>query len=217
MKQYIKSYHAFWPVKTWMKPCVYLLYPLIIIVGLYLLSHKLMYFPAICMGFACSLAIAVEIMLDYFVFGGIASRETNRLEYLKTSVKGILLLKGSLMTDAVRRLLSITIIITGSYSVVVCGQQIDWRYTLLQLFMCILSIYLLAETGLLITRFFVNWWINIAVLYVLGNVAVVFGTFIPRCNIRIWMAVLLVLLGIGVTVIGRRLILKRAEESYYDR
>ena len=217
MKQYIRSYHAFWPVKTWMKPCVYLLYPFIIIAGLYLLSHKLMYYPVVCMGFACGLVITVEIVLDYFVFGGSASRETNRLEYLKTSVKGISLLKSSLMADAVRRFLSIAIIIAGSYFVVVFGQKMDYRYTLLQLFMCILSVYLLVETGLLITRFFANMWINIAVFCILSNVAAAFGVFVFIWNIQIWAAVLLVLVGIGETIIDRRLILKRAEESYYDR
>lgn len=217
MKQYIKSYHAFWPVKTWMKPCVYLLYPLVIIMGLYFLSHKLGYYPVICMGFACGFLVAVEIILDYFVFGGIASKETNRLEYLKTSVRGMHLLKSSLITDAVRRFLSIAIIIISSYLAIACRQQMDYRYTPLQLLVCIFSTYLLTEAGLLLTRFFINWWINIAVIYILNNIAVTVGIFVSTWNIPIWAPVLLVLLGMGITLTGRRLILKRMEESYYDR
>lgn len=217
MRRYIRSYHAFWPVKTWMKLCVYLLYPLVIITALWFLSHKLGYYPVICMGFACSFVVMVEIILDYFVFGGIASKETNRLEYLKTSVKGINLLKSSLITDAVRRFLSIAIVIIGSYLAIACRQQMDYQYTLLQLLVCIFSTYLLTEAGLLFTRFFINWWVNMAVIYILNNIAVTIGIFVSTWNIPIWALVLLVLLGMGITLTGRRLILKRMEESYYDR
>lgn len=217
MRQYIRSYHAFWPVKTWMKLCVYLLYPLVIITALCFLSHKLGYYPVICMGFACSFVVVVEIILDYFVFGGIASKETNRLEYLKTSVRGINLLKSSLITDAIRRFLSIAIIIIGSYLAIAYRQQMDYQYTSLQLLVCIFSTYLLTEAGLLFTRFFINWWVNIAVVYILNNIAVTIGIFVSTWNIPIWAPVLLVLLGMGITSTGRRLILKRMEESYYDR
>lgn len=217
MKQYIKSYHAFWPVKTWMKPCVYLLYPFIIIAGLYLLSHKLMYYPKVCMGFACGLVITVEIVLDYFVFGGIASRETNRLEYLKTSVRGMNLLKGSLITDAVRRFLSIAVIMSSSYLAIAYRQQMDYRYTPLQLLVCIFSTYMLTEAGLLLTRFFINWWFINAVICILSNIAVTVSISVSAWKISIWAPVLLVLLGMGIALTGRRLILKRMEESYYDR
>lgn len=217
MKQYIRSYHAFWPAKTWMRLCVYLLYPLIVVAGLYLLSHKWMYYPVVCMGFAGGFVISVEVILDYFVFGGIASKETNRLEYLKTSVKGILLLKSSLMTDAVRRFLSTFLIIAGSYSIVAWGQPADDRYTPLQAFLFILVTYLLTETVLLVTRFFTNLWMNIAAVCILSNAVIVFGIFVFAGNIRIWAAVLLALVGIGETIMDRRLILKRVEESYYDR
>lgn len=217
MKQYIRSYHAFWPAKTWMKLCVYLFYPLVIIMGLYFLNDTLGYYPVICMGFACGFVVTVEIILDYFVFGGIASKETNRLEYLKTSMRGMDLLKSSLITDAVRRFLSVAIIITGSYLAIACKQQMDYQYTSLQLLVCIFSTYLLTEAGILFTRFFINWWVNIAVIYILNSIAVTVGIFVSTWNIPIWAPVLLVLLGIGITSTGRRLILKRMEESYYDR
>lgn len=207
----------FLPARAWVKLCVYLLYPLIIIGGFYLLSHKLMYRTIICMGFVCGLVTAVEIYMDYFIFGGIASKETNRLEYLKTSARGIPLLKSSLITDGVRRFFSTAIILAGSYLAVRCGCQTDGGYASLQLFMCILSTYLFAEAGLWITRFFVNGAVNMGVLCVLGSLAAIFGAFVPIWNIQIWVVFLLILADIGIAVIARRLILKRVEESYYDR
>lgn len=218
MKKYIRSYHMFLPGKKWVKACIYLLYPFIVIGTVCLLRYKLTYYPVICMGLACVMTTMAEIFFDYFIFGGIASRETNKLEYLKTSVRGISMLKSSLAADIIRRFLSITIIISGSYLAAARGIQTE-EHIFLHILWYIFCVFFLIETGLFITRFFMNTAGSMLVCVVLGNVAALPGCFVPAWDIQIWVAVLLAAAGAaaGMAVTGRRFILKRAEESYYDR
>lgn len=212
MKQYIKGYHMFLP-KVWVKWCVYVFYPLLVIGGLGLLNRCLMYYSFICIGFACSLIVLVEYALDYFVFGGIASKNTNRLEYLKTSVRGVPLLKKVLVTDACRRFLSTAVILFGTYFVLTPAYRLNGRQT----FICVLLTFLLVEAGFMISRFFIHMGVNLLVLTIINSLVFIVAVGLVECNVRIWTIFALMFAAAGVAVMGRRLIIHRVRRSFYDK
>lgn len=217
MKEFIKGYHMFLP-RTWVKWCIYILYPLIIIGVSYLFQFFIF---NLCLGIAGCAIVGVEYMLDGYVFAGIASKDTNRLEYLKTSVKGIPLLKKVLIADAVRRFCSITVILLGVYSLSAVASPVAGVYknsnnAFLQVVAYILLIWLLLEIGLIILRFFINVNVILLAIYILCALVFVLGLCIAGCNIYIWQVLLLAVSCVGVVAAGRKLILKKAKESYYD-
>lgn len=212
MKEAIKGYHMFLP-RAWVKWCIYILYPLLVIGGMYALNQYATYFSFICIGLACGMIIMVEYMLDTYVFLGIAARNTNRLEYLKTSAKGLPLLKKALYMDAVRRFLSTGVIMAGVSFVL----QLDLAFILKQCIFCIAIVYLIAGLGFMITRFSTNVWLNLVILYILMTVVSIVGIYALSWNIQIWWLLLLGIADVGIVVLGNKLILKRAEESFYDK
>ncbi len=212
MKEAIKSYHMFLP-RAWVKWCIYILYPLLVIGEIYALNRFVTYFSFVCIGLTCGMVIMVEYMLDTYVFLGIAARDTNRLEYLKTSSKGLPLLKKALFTDAVRRFLSTGVIVTGVFFVL----RGDFALTPKACVFCIAIPYLMMELGFMITRFSTNVWLNLVMLYILMTIASMLGICALSWNIQIWQLLLLGIAAVGIAVMENKLILKRAEESFYDK
>lgn len=215
MKEAVKGYHIFLS-KSWLKWAMYIPYPILLIGMVYLSSRYLTFFSYVCVGLACGMIVAVEMMIDTYVLMGIASRNTNRLEYLKTSSKGLSLLKKVLVLDAVRRFLSIMVILAGVYFVIGADPAGNSNITPAQCFICIGITDLLVELAFLITRFFLNVWINLITTYILWGIAFLEG-FIVLYKISFLPIFLVMVLCVGVIVTGRILILKRARESYYDR
>lgn len=116
MKEYIKSYHVFLP-GTFLKWCLYVLYPLLLIVFLYIMNREVGYYYFACMGFAACVSTVVELLVNTYQFAGITAKKNNDLEYLKSSAKGIAVLEKALRMDAVRRFFSIFLIMTALYKV----------------------------------------------------------------------------------------------------
>ena len=91
MKDYIESYHMFFPDKKF-RFLLYLVYPLAVWALLYIES---IFFDGsfILVFTAAEIIIAVECLADFFIFAGYARKVSSRNEYLKTSVKYTQLLK----------------------------------------------------------------------------------------------------------------------------
>lgn len=216
MKEAIRSYHMFLP-RTWLKWCIYIVYPAMVIGMIYLLRWGAAFFSFVCIGLYSLVIVAVEMMLDTYMFLGIAARDTNRLEYLKTSVKGLLLLKKALAADAVRRFFSAALIMAGVYLVIAGNSIGDGGITVLQCSICVVVTCFLTELGFLLTRLFMNVWLNLALVYVLSGIASVAGIYAGGRKRLILSLVIAAILYVITVVTGRGLILKRARESYYDR
>lgn len=218
LKEAIKGYHMFLP-RPWLKWGIYLLYPVVVIGMMYVLNTYATVFPFICIGMCCGVILAMEYMLDTYMFFGIASKDTNRLDYLKTSFKGLTLLKKALETDAVRRFLSTAIILTGVYMEMRDESgNFGWsRKDIIPGCVCsILTTCFLMELGFLLTRFFANVWLNLAMVYFLGGIAFVIGIEVGQIAKLGWPPVLVMIFYGIIVVSGRKLIEKRARESYYD-
>lgn len=219
MKQYIKSYHLFL-TRWWFRCIIYFVYPaLLLLLADYLgnivtgftwisyekaQSNRLLFLELLC-----SFIVSVEIFCDYFIFGGIATKETNKLEYLKTSVKGIPLLTKALITDGMRHLLSIAIIIGfGSLLLATALSPIDC-------ILVIVYVFSLVEAGLIITRQFSTLLIQYITLTVITFILPASITLLLQMPIA-FRIMLPLLLAIVISFLGRWLILKKARNSYYD-
>lgn len=80
-----------------------------------------------------SLFAVVEVFFDFWVFGGICSRDFKGMEYMKSSVKGKEILKDALMADAVRKFVWLTAVVFTTYFVFAVNgrarlQEIDYLY-----------------------------------------------------------------------------------------
>lgn len=150
MENWIKSYHVFLPGR-WGKWIVYAGFPVLLFAAGYLFA-KLQEHILILIGMSVlSMAVvSLEGGFDYFSFGGIASRDTNKLEYFKTSAKGMCVLKRSLITDAIRRLVEMGLILFGINTVFAFG------YSSERILAVVLSCFGLCELVLTVTRHFSN-------------------------------------------------------------
>ena len=172
MKNLIRSYHTFLPGNyRWVKDLLYLLYPVCGIFGGLLFlrvfgEEDFLIVESMMVG--CGI-LYFELLFDYFVFGGIASKEKDRLEYLKTSVEGKDVLRKGLFMDAIRRFISAFVILCGAYFSGTCigKDQGDGEFGLRQIFVTVLLIFLLQEIAFCITRIFEQIWVRILVIQVI--------------------------------------------------
>lgn len=114
-----------------------------------------------------SYVIVFEILSDYWLFGGICEKQTREMEYLKTSLRGIGMLKRGLIIDLLRRavylLLFSIFCFAGSgqmesfimgaelYLVILIGLNISRYLTIIQqqLLVSMLAIFPMSLLGLL--------------------------------------------------------------------
>lgn len=75
----------------------------------------------------------VEVFFDFWVFGGICSKDFNGMEYMKSSIKGRQILKSALIVDAVRKFLWLAAVVFATYFIFVGNgsiriQEINYFY-----------------------------------------------------------------------------------------
>lgn len=218
MKRFIKSYHLFLSSRL-LKWIVYLIYPAVIIAvilwlgplvnGMDLLDEnkgKLIY---LLLGVLWDMTVVLEIGIDYFIFSGITEKESKALEYMKTSVCGIPLLKKSIIADGLRRLISISIIAVPCSRA--CYSKLSWA----GIIATIGVLFFFTELGLIFTRRYPSLSVNTVVIYCIFLVLPTTMTRILKASPGIKI-ILPALMAIAVSVLGRWLILQKARNSYYD-
>lgn len=206
MKDYIESYHMFFPDKKF-RFLLYLVYPLTVWALLYIES---IFFDGsfILVFTAAEIIIAVECLADFFVFAGYARKQRGRNEYLKTSVKYIQLLKKAVLSDIVRRILSIILIISVTAAVL----NVQLKLTIYLL----ISVYFFITAALFGLRFFdffaaYNFTTIIVVVLYMG-----FNIFILDKNILIVTSVILFILSLLLLILHTRILFRAVKEEYYD-
>lgn len=209
MKECIKSYHVFLS-PFWLKCVMYVIYPVLLTLGTWGLI-ELTNMPAFSLVYCIGLLMTAEVFLDFFVFGGVAAKDTNKLEYLKTSVKGLSALRKALLVDEARRLISVVLII--SISLMLSGAQMQIVSILAGMLLAIIF----TEIGLFVIRKTTQMTVLITVLFVGEMVAMAIVTMtIMYMNISAWVLIPLVIM-VGVLVVGNiKMVMKKARDSYYD-
>lgn len=206
MRELIKCYHVFMP-QIWEKLLFYLIYPAAMIwCGRWMEGIM----SPLGVIFTCSLIVPIELLLDSLIFGGISSKDTNKLEYLKTSVKGMTVLKKSIIADAVRRALAVAVILAAVYA------KGSAALPLTQSVMCALVSFFLIELALLMTRYLSSMAILMAVIGVIEIINVGVLTAICTWEGAVWGICPAAVLCILVAAAGRIIIMRKARGSYYD-
>ena len=205
----LKSYSVFC-VGIIIKLAMFLLYPLAV-----LFFGGLTHLIAILSGnfvsgllSAASTIISAELLLDMFIYGGILCKDTNKLEYLKTSHKGIKVLESSLVVDRIRRWLMTCGLLGIIYLI---GNQGISQLGLLSLVFAISGV---TELMLLVSRHITSITWMMVVIMIASAIGVGIGyvalSLPPAC------VILFVLLFVGAVVVSKKVISSKMEAGYYD-
>lgn len=219
MGKRMKSYLAFTTVAY--KVVLFILVPLAAI-GIQVLLAPMEYLePGLGLRLTAMLMVQLEIIMDYWVFGAVAAKGNSCLEYLKTSARGLKLMKTALWQDAFRVFAECLLVLSlgmAAHHLVrrdFAGftRQMEAEETL-KLLAIAMAVYFVAVSGQMITRHFDNIQANL--------IAAVMANFILLP--LLWMVILsgyfmlaaLTIFSVTISVFGLRQIMTRVEESYYD-
>lgn len=203
MKILIKRYNAFLP--TWYKWCVLLLAPVAIVVLSGLLAETF-YAHVVCvMGFM--LILFIEMTTDYTVFGGICSKNSIKLDYLKSSFYGNKLLFAAIGMDMARKCIWLFVVIFAEWFMVVT--KTEQVYTIQEaLFTLALSLfgYSVITLSANVLRYIDGMQLYLMIDYLICSLAVIVGTvFIMDYHIKAikdyqYIIILVVMVAVAVIV-----------------
>jgi hypothetical protein len=218
MKRQIKSYVA-------MIPCVnfwgMLLVLPVILLALNALWVNLFGFGSVLFCFASYCFL--DIFCDFWVFGGVCSKNGNKMEYVKSSFYGDEFLRKSIIGDEIRRFLGLTVMaigLMGTYCMTSGGSlpAAQWLYIGHMVFVPLF----LNTAALNLTRYFNLLGLhNLAACFVgIFDTAFLAGTVVlgAEADLRRYVYTLAVFMVLSVitAVLTVRHIMYRVKQSYYD-
>ena len=221
----MKSYLVF--TSAWYRLAVFLLMP-IALIGLGLWVERMLWGGRGATGVivAAVLLPMVEIVSDNWLFGGIQTKDSMRLEYLKTSGRGMDILRAALWMDLLRKFLAALGImalcrLAGTWMAMAEGTDygfdiMDWGLEAgILLYFTLLS-YFVSTLGTFLSRFGDMLWMNLLVGY--GAVFVMlFGlALLNLADIIFIIDIICAVFGILIGAVTVRAATKRVERSYYD-
>lgn len=190
---------------------VFLLMP-IVTIGVYrLLQDATM---ALGLVMVMALLLMAEIFFDTWLFGGIQSKDAEKLDYLKTSPRGMQMMRDALCLDIVRRFLSTVAIfgicyLIGGEAVLSVGPTILIYHALVT--------YTISVLGVFIARFECNMWINMVIGYVGLIVAVLSLSMAGLFGYVLVWVISYAVLAVLVSILAVKVAVKKVEGSYYDK
>lgn len=225
MKREIKSYLVF--TSGALRLLLFLAAPVLLIgfnVSLALNAHRLVaaediyLFADLMVFLTAALLMAAEVMLDNWVFGGIAVKGSGSWEYMKASSKGIQLMRTALRTDMIRKFAESAVVVFLSRTAWTVAGNLGGLWNLKGIVMILAMTvcqYFFTVVMLLVTRNFGNWTANLATVSLLSwGMTPMF--ILIRQNSYVMLAVLAVL-SVAVSVFSQWKIMRRVEESFYDK
>lgn len=217
MKEYIQSYHALLPGR-YMRWILYVIYPGLFIGGFLLLGF---YFQKNAIILAVPLLLfSAECFLDTFIFGGFAAGRYHRMEWLKTSVRGMNLVKKGLIFDGFRRFLSVVLIMAATcllaradYGEKAGSLQIKFVIAETAVFCVITTLVLF------VIRFVDSRSVQLMTIFVTVNIPVYIYVWICMAGVEIHETITAVVGGViyvAAVIIQIILLINRTKEGYYD-
>lgn len=221
LKQKIKGYLAF--TSFGYKMILFAVLPLVLL-GLQFFISAVYHGTGLPL-FAAALVL-VEILADSWFLGGIQDKNSEKIDYLRTSGKGMRIMKNVLITDAVRRFLSCAGILGLSQAIVwaaarVTGISGENTIAPLSLLFVLLLTYTLSALGVFLARFISYLWVNLLYGYI--------GSIVGLVACLIWIALplpaalaagavfFLAVLAVGISVLMVAIAMRKVEGSYYDK
>ncbi len=161
--------------------------------------------------------LSAEVIMDSWVFGGIAMKSGIQMEFLKTSMRGMNVLQKALSVNLIRQLVesALLFIIGGllyglhnGWDFMAEGRVVGYVNLLLAEYSCIL-------VSLLITRFFDGLMLNAGVVYFVSLLLALIW-YLSRIASYV-MLLVLVLLSVVLSVVSVQIVMKRVRKSFYDK
>lgn len=162
--------------------------------------------------------IMVEAVADYWYLGGIQDKDVEKIDYLKTSPRGMDVMRNALRFDLVRRLLAAAAVL--GVSELAGGRERDLLGGAGVWLLLTLICYTLSVTATLIARFNSYLWINYLTGYVGMIIALIFYFILcvwTAREIMIILTVVFLALAVGISFLAVRVAMKKVEGSYYDK
>lgn len=211
MRNCIKSYHVFLSSRL-LQVLLYVLYlPVMMFIMLAILCICLDFDGGLSFGYTLSanLILGGEVIWGYLVFGGVAAKETNKLEYLKTSKKGLPILKKALITDTIRRILWVTAI--QWVPLVITMEKPEASVWLANA-----MVLLFAELGCMLVRKSSSVTMLLAVIMAGTTILSPLLSVTMIIAHQIWPIILCYVLAVAVMVLNSKMVMKKARDSFYD-
>lgn len=209
MKRRIKNYLVL--TSPVYRLAVFLLMP-IVTIGVYWFVRDVS--VVIGLVIVMALLIMAEIFFDTWLFGGIQSKDAEKLDYLKTSPRGMQMMRDALGMDIVRRFLSVVVIFAGCY--MVDGEAVLGAGPAILIYPALIA-YTIVVLGVFIARFECNIWMNMGIGYV-GLIVAVLSLLLTGLfgGVLVWVFCYAVL-AIVVSVLAVKVAVKKVEGGYYDK
>lgn len=216
MKHKIRSYLVF--TSLWYKIIMFAVLP-VVLLGMQIFSAIV--FQGTAIHLSVMVLIIVEIMADNWFLGGIQEKGSEKIDYLKTSSRGMEIMKSVLVMDLVRRflfhggILGVSWLITRIFGATYEAQKLSGFGGLL---LAVFLTYALSVLGIFIARFTSYLWVNLLCGYI-GSIAGL--VILLVCTSMLIPMVLpdiaLVVLGGGISVLMVKIAMLKVEGSYYDK
>lgn len=167
------------------------------------------------------LLIMAEVLSDNWYLGGIQEKNSAKIDYLKTSAKGMRIMKNALIMDLVRRFVYLVVIAGVSWLfTVLCtaGEGVRARVGLREILLAVLLVYTLSVLGVFLCRFFSYLWVNMLAAYVEAIVGLVIFLVASAGFLPVILAnIALTILGVGLSILAVKIAMLKVEGSYYDK
>lgn len=216
MKQKIRSYLVF--TSFWYKIIMFAVLPAVLL-GMQVFSSVV--FQGTAIHLSVAVLILAEVMADNWFLGGIQEKGSEKIDYLKTSSRGMEIMKSVLVMDLMRRLLFHVGILGVSWVITqIFGATIEAAKLagLGKVLLAVALTYTLSVLGIFIARFTSYLWVNLLCGYI-GSIA---GLAILLVCISMPVSVVLpdiglVVLGGGISFLMVKIAMLKVEGSYYDK
>lgn len=225
MKRGIKSYLVFIPGVC--RLLLFIAAPVLLIgfnvtlalnVRRQVLDEKIYLFADLMVFLTAAFLMAAEVMLDNWVFGGIAVKGSGSWEYMKASSKGIQLMRIALRTDMIRMFAESAVVVFLSRAAWTVFGNLGGLWDLRGIVMILAMTacqYFFTVVMLLVTRNFDNWTVNLATVSFLSwGMTPMF--ILIRQSSYVMLAALTVL-SVAVSAFSQWMIMRKVEESFYDK
>lgn len=168
------------------------------------------------MSILCTLIFA-EVVSDTWFLGGIREKHAEKMDYLKTSARGMSVVKSALALDLMRR----SVMTTGIFGVCclleagLARRQISIRADLV---MPLLAVFSLSTAAVLITRFFSYFYINVLAGYLVSAAAAVCCVLLSMGVVSVNTLIAIYAgLGTAAGILAVWVAMKKVEGGYYDK
>lgn len=173
---------------------------------------------------AAALLPMVETVSDNWLFGGIQTKDSAKMDFLKTSGRGMSIMRNALCMDLFRKFLTAVIVLgicyllflwTGGYEMVQNIQEVD---VVLRMVIYGVSVsWFFSVLGTFFTRYGSLLWFNVMVGYIMTLLEAACW-YLPgwREHFVIYSFLYLVL-GIVISMLAVKVAMKKVEGGYYDK